>query len=388
MNWKNSLLLVLVLFSSAVSANEARYYQTYQRLQAQLQKDPLATLQAVELFEKQVASADKSSQQMAAYLHVQACIALNRYQCAARSVERLLNLTEQADKKQQLARLSAQLHYQTQDYTTVIKRAGQWLSYKYEAKDKPKSADYAELYSLKAYSLYNREQFKSAASAMEQGVRYQATEQRYRFLLGCYQQLKNWRKVNSVLSKMVERYSGKSEYWEKYAYSFLKLDNDKKALAVLGSAYKAKRLPERSILLYSQLLLRHEAAIRAVKVLESHPELAKHDHYAPLLTQSYLLARDKQKAAQWLAKSNKKNSYTTRGLLAYQQGQWQQAIEMFSHLDAKKKSNHYWFLLVAISEFEMKRWPQARQAFKRLEGTQYKELAKQWLVQIDYLTQS
>ena len=384
MNWKNSLILLCLV--SSVATADAKYYQTYQRLQMQLQNDPAATLVAIELFENQVLSADSESQQMALYLHLQACIALNCYSSAARSVERLLELNQQADRQPDLLKLSAQLHYQLQQYKTVVARVDGWLASSEQKKVKPSIVQYAELYSLKAYSLYSQQHLRTAVNAMERAISYQTTEERQQFLLGLYQQMDDWPKANQVLKQLVTQFIYKTEYWEKYAYSFLKLGQDKQALNALGSAYKSNRLPQRSIMLYAQLLLRYQAPHRATQVLEAHPKLASHPSYSSLLSQSYLLSRDRQKAAEWLAKSEQKNSFATQGLLAYQQGQWQKAIKLFSHLDESKKNNQYWYLLAAISEFELKRWPAAHKAFERLAGTQYDELSKQWLSQINYLT--
>ncbi|GAB2646249.1 tetratricopeptide repeat protein [Vibrio panuliri] len=386
MNWKNSLLVLCLVSSLSFASSEARHYQTYQRLQMQLQQNPLATLSAIELFVKQVQSADKQSQQMAAYLQLQACIALNRYPCAATAVESLLALNQDKARQPDLLKLSAQLHYQTESYQTVIERVNSWLVTTQAMEQKPLATQYAELYSLKAYGLFHQHAYRKAADAMELAVGYQRTEQREVFLLGLYQQLTDWHNVNRVLRSLVSQYAQNADYWEKYAYSFLKLEREQQAVNALGSAYKADRLPQRSIILYAQLLLRFHAPAQAVKVLEQNRQLSENPSYQPLLTQSYLLARDRRKAAEWLAKSDKKDSYATRGLLAYQQGNWREAAELFKRLDGSKKSNHYWLLLAAISEFELKHWASARASFQRLAGTSYDELASQWLSQIDYLT--
>lgn len=386
MNWKNSFIVLCLFSSLSWASGEARHYQTYQRLLVQLQKDPVATLAAIELFTKQAASADDQSKQMAAYLQLQACITLNRYRCAAKAVETLLALNQDETRKPELLKLSAQLHYQTQRYNTVINNVQQWLNLSQSQEVSPPAKNWAEMYSLQAYGQFYLQAYRPAIAAIERAIKHQKTEQRELFALGLYQQQKDWRNVNRVLKSLVSAHAYKAEYWEKYAYSFLKLDQQKQALHALGSAYKAGNLPQRSIILYAQMLLRFNAPDRAVNVLEAHPNLASNAIYNSLLTQSYLLARDKENAAKWLAKSTQKDADITRGLLAYQQGQWQQVVTLFSSLDAAKKRNHYWLLLAAISEFELQRWQQARVAFERLAGTHYDELATQWLSQIEYLT--
>ncbi|MET2955254.1 hypothetical protein ABXV17_17385 [Vibrio harveyi] len=385
MSWKNSFILLCLVSSFSWASVEPEHYKTYQRLQIQLQKDPVEALTAIKLFTKQVQSADDQSKQMAAYLQLQACIALNRYGCAAESVESLLDLNQDSSRHADLLKLSAQLHYQTQSYKNVVVRVRQWLVENESADKAYSNKDQAEMYALQGYSFYYLSSYASAVEAIEQSIHFERTEQRQVFVLGLYQQNKDWQNVNRVLQDLVSDYAQKSEYWEKYAYSFLKLGQEEQALKALGSAYKSARLPKRSVILYAQMLLRFNAPDRAAKVLEAHPDLESHIIYQRLLTQSYLLARDKKKAEFWLSKSDNKEAYATRALLAYQQGEWLKAISLFEHLDPNNKSNHYWLLLSAISEFELRRWDNAKQAFARLKGTNYDQLAEQWLSQIDYL---
>lgn len=388
MNWKNSLLVLCLFSAFSWASTDARHYQNYQRLQLQLQKDPAAALPAIELFVQQVQLADDQTKMMAAYLQLQACIATNRYRCATTGVETLLSLNQDETRKTELLKLSAQLHYQIQSYATVSARVNDWRAVTYSLKIPPQAKEWAELYSLKAYALYHQQEYLPAIRAMEEALTYQVNEPRQLFVLGLYQRQADWHNVNRVLKSLVSRYANKAEYWEKYAYSFLKLEQDQQAMNALGSAYKSGRLPQRSILLYAQMLLRFNAPERAAKVLEETPSLALMPDYNELLTQSYLLARDKQKAAQLLARADHQDTVATRGMLAYQQGQWQQAAALFQRLDSNQKHNHYWLLLAAISEFELKRWKHARLAFQQLAGTRYEELAEQWLSQIDYLTQN
>ena len=386
MNWRNSLGLLLLVSSLTWASADVKHYQTYQRLDRQLQQNPLTTLPAIELFVQQVTSADNQAQQMASYLHLQVCMTLNRYACAVQAADHLLALNHADGRKPELLKLSAQLHYQTQDYQMVSSRVNQWLAIAATLQQTPVANQWAELYALKAYSYYHQQLDMLAITAMEQAISYQINQQRQLFVLGLYQQQRDWHNVNRVLHSLVSQYADNAEYWERYAYSFLKLEQESLAIHVLGSAYKAGRLPCRSIVLYAQMLLRFNAPQRAAKVLEENPSLGELPIYNALLTQSYLLSRDKQKASEWLARRDNKESDITRGLLAYQQGQWQQAIALFKPLDMSDKRNHYWLLLTAISEFELQRWNAARTTFQRLAGTRYDETSTQWLSQIDYLT--
>ena len=68
MNWRNSLGLLLLVSSLTWASADVKHYQTYQRLDRQLQQNPLTTLPAIELFVQQVTSADNQAQQMASYL--------------------------------------------------------------------------------------------------------------------------------------------------------------------------------------------------------------------------------------------------------------------------------------------------------------------------------
>ena len=386
MNWKSSLLMAcLVSFATQASTNTA-HYQTYQRLQMQLHKDPARTLEAIELFNSQVQQADRQSKEMASYLHLQACIALNRYHCAALAVNKLIVLVSDSNKKPELLKLSTQLHYQNENYALTIERAKQWMKATSSVTPLPSTKDSAEIYSLEGYAHYHLKNFDNAISSMEHAIEIEKTESRQLFILSLYQQQSDWKNVNRVLGSLVEEYSANPNYWERYAYSFLKLGDSNLALATLGSAYKSQRLPKKAVLLYAQLLVTFQAPQKAISVLEQHPELINNPLYARILTQSSLLARDHQKAEHWLKQSGPKGAKFTLGMVAYQQGNWRQVINLFKDLDPNKKSNHYWLLLSAISQFELRDWQQARIAFSHLSGTEYDQLSGQWISQIDYLS--
>lgn len=385
MNWKSSLLMAcLVSFATQASTNTA-HYQTYQRLQMQLHKDPARTLEAIELFNSQVQQADRQSKEMASYLHLQACIALNRYHCAALAVDKLIVLVSDLNKKPELLKLSIQLHYQNENYALTIERAKQWVKATSSITPLPSTKDSAEIYSLEGYAHYHLKSFNNAISSMERAIEIEKTEPRQLFILSLYQKKSDWENVNRVLRSLVEEYSSNPNYWERYAYSFLKLGDANLALGTLGSAYKSRRLPKKAILIYAQLLVTFQAPQKAISVLEQNPELINNPLYARILRQSSLLARDHQKAEYWLKQSESKGAQFTRGMLAYQQGKWQQVINIFKDLDPSQKSNHYYLLLSAISQFELREWQQARIAFSCLSGTKYDLLSAQWISQIDYL---
>ncbi|MEG3223792.1 hypothetical protein PD716_24625 [Vibrio gigantis] len=351
----------------------------------QLHKDPARTLEAIELFNSQVQQADRQSKEMASYLHLQACIALNRYHCAALAVDKIIALVSDLNKKPELLKLSTQLHYQNENYALTIERAKQWVKATSSVTPLPSTKDSAEIYSLEGYAHYHLKSFNNAISSMGRAIEIEKTEPRQLFILSLYQKKSDWENVNRVLRSLVEEYSSNPNYWERYAYSFLKLGDANLALGTLGSAYKSRRLPKKAILIYAQLLVTFQAPQKAISVLEQNPELINNPLYARILRQSSLLARDHQKAEYWLKQSESKGAQFTRGMVAYQQGKWQQVINIFKDLDPSQKSNHYYLLLSAISQFELREWQQARIAFSRLSGTKYDLLSAQWISQIDYL---
>ncbi|AGH82352.1 tPR domain protein component of TonB system [Psychromonas sp. CNPT3] len=388
MNWKNSLLFVCFYCSfSSVLASTSQNYQTYQRLQMQLQQDALHTLPALYLFEKQVQRDDIKAKKMSYHLLIQACISLQRYACASHYVDIMLGIIEPSQNKTQLLRLATQLHYQIQEYSMVIDKAQQWLTSLNALKNRPSHTLVADIYTLKSYSYYYQLNFDKALLAIKNAIKNKATEGRYLFLLNIHKKRKDKVESHQVLKYLVSHYPNKKQYWEQYSQSFLQLKQEKKALDTLGSAYKAKRLSEHNILLYTLLLLKNNAPNRAVIILEENPNLEKKKEYQQLLTQAYLNSRDTDKAALWLEKYSENDKISTQALLAYQQGKWEKCIQLTKRLDKHHSNRDYWSLLQAMSYFELQRWEQSQKIFTQLLETPYKNVSKSWIKQILYLTQ-
>ena len=390
MNWKNSLLFVCFYCSCcSVLASTSQNYQTYQRLQMQLQlqQDALHTLPALYLFEKQVQRDDIKAKKMSYHLLIQACISLQRYACASHYVDLMLGIMEPSQNKTQLLRLATQLHYKTQEYSMVIDKAQQWLTSLNALKNRPSNTLVADIYTLKSYSYYYQLNFDKALLSIKNAIKNKATEGRYLFLLNIHKKRKDNVESHQVLKYLVSHYPNKKQYWEQYSQSFLQLKQEKKALDTLGSAYKAKRLSEHNILLYTLLLLKNNAPNRAVIILEENPNLAKQKEYQQLLTQAYLNSRDTDKAALWLEKYSANDKLSTQALLAYQQGKWEKCIQLTKRLDKQHSNRDYWYLLQAMSYFELQRWEKSQKIFTQLLETPYKNVSKSWIKQILYLTQ-
>ena len=385
-------MLALVVVNA--HATDTSYYRRYQQLTYQLEQDPHLILPQIEQFQLQVANADTKAKQMAAYLHLQACTALERDICTVHQAELLLDLPGQEESKPALMKLTVQLYYRLQRYSDVIRQGEHWLS----MPSQTSLSDRAMIFTLQAKSFYQLQTLVSAQQSIEQALVLEVDESRYRFLLALLQQTKQLTAENTLLQLLTEKYINNPLYWERLAYSWYELDKPEQALNVFGSAYKSKLLPLRSLLFYSQLLIQQQAPNRAVRILEKEadkftPQAVKYcsecdvSKYRQLLIQAYLMAERKSEALALLEKKVDKTDeqLMISSQLAYSQARWHLAIELLQLQIKQQPRNDYWRLLLAVSYFENKDYIHARKQFRLIKQSQYMKTAQDWLSQIDYL---
>ncbi|MBC8795517.1 hypothetical protein [Shewanella algae] len=395
MNLKNSLLFCCILFSAPLLASNA--LQRYQQLQFQLQRDPAAALKAIESFQRQYAEGSDSEQQMAAYLHLQACISLKDYQCAAQQTRLLLALPVTPLQQRDLYKLGAQLNYQQSEYRQSLEYSKQWLQLaanlqeqQQEQELKPGATEFATMHSLASYAEFQLQHLPKATEQMRLALDWEVTETRQHFLQSLYQRQQRLPEEEQLLRQMIAAYPDRPLYWERLGHNLQQQGQEQESLNVLSSAYKAGQLPTRSIPLLAQLLMLHQAPGRAADLLEQHSEaLAQHSSYKPLLSQAYLLSRQRDKALNLLQKSSQtqgQKSLPLRAQLAYSLGQWPLAQQLLSQLRQQDADNRYWQLLLALSHYEAGQLQQAKTLLKAINQGEYQTTAAQWLNQINYLT--
>lgn len=395
MNLKNSLLFCCILFSTPLLASNA--LQRYQQLQFQLQREPAAALKAIESFQRQYAEGSDSEQQMAAYLHLQACISLKDYQCAAQQTRLLLALPVTVLQQRDLYKLGAQLNYQQSEYRQSLEYSKLWLQLaanlqeqQQEQELKPSASEFATMHSLTSYAEFQLQHLPQATEQMRLALDWEVTENRQHFLQSLYQRQQRLPEEEQLLRQMIAAYPDRPLYWERLGHNLQQQGQERESLNVLSSAYKAGQLPTRSIPLLAQLLMLHQAPGRAADLLEQHSEaLAQHSSYKPLLSQAYLLSRQRDKALSLLQKSNEtqgQKSLPLRAQLAYSLGQWPLAQQLLSQLRQQDADNRYWQLLLALSHYEAGQLQQAKALLKEINQGEYQTTAAQWLDQINYLS--
>lgn len=428
MNWNIFCLGIILcslsstLFPTAAQAANSGHYQRYQQLQFQLEKDPQSTLPLIRQFQRAVINEDDTARQMAAYLHLQVCTALNSERCSAEQADLLLALPVSEQQKAALLKLTSQLYFRLQKYSSVIDRSDRWLAIglrqlasEQQGITKPQTKqvavqlatsaeEQAAIYTLRADSFYRLRQYLLSEQNIRRAISLLPTEQRYRFLLALVQQKKQLEEENKLLATMTALYPENPIYWERLAYTWIELQEPKLALHVFGSAYKAGRLPQRSMLFYAQLLMQHQAPARAVQILEHQSDhLQNEPSYLSLLGQGYLLSHQRKKALALFSRQIKAsqqiqvspqtqgNGDDARNLaissqLAYSLCRWSQAVNLLTRQLSIEPANDYWRLLLAISHFELKDYANARVQLVKIADGQYQSTARHWLAQIDYLT--
>ncbi|MCW7556276.1 hypothetical protein NX722_27330 [Endozoicomonas gorgoniicola] len=394
MNWKNKWLL-LTLILCATSAVSANMQQRYQQLGLLLQKDPVAALPLIERFKKQHANGSPQAQKAGHYLLLQACITLQKYACATEESLALLTLPVTSQQKLTLYKLTAQLLFQQKQYQQSLDYAKQWLDFtpntsNSEEDQTRETLERAQVATLAAYGAYHTGQLVNAIDFMVAAIALEQTEQRQLFLLTLYEQRQMKPEAESLLRTLVHLYPDNPLYWERLGYNLYQQDKSDAALNVLSSAFKAHRLPLRSVTLLARLLLNANAPARAAVVLEQNLDrLGEKTGYRSMLAQAYLLSRQQRKALKLLNESNdssQKNTLALRSQLAYSLGHWPEAIQFLEQQIKKEPENQYWLLLQSLAYYENNQLEKARTLLEKVTQKEYLASAQQWISQIDYLT--
>lgn len=387
------LLIILLFFISLpTSANEQLHYQTYQRLQAKLAANSQAALPEIRAFSRQVERGSVNSRKMAAYLMLQACVDTNKYACALKQTSTLLSLEPEKDAERKLILMKAQLAYQLENYQLAADSAQKWLNFSLKSESE---SDRATMWSLRAYSLEKLHSPASAESAIRRAIAIEATENRYRFLLSLLELQNKDRESNRLLEKLVNLYPARSEYWERLAYSQLKLGRNEKALLVFDSLYKQQRLPERSLVTLVQLKLEQGAAVSAEQILAQHrSQLIKTEGYHDLYIQSLLLSQQHTKLINYLeANTVSSRNKQLSAQLAFGHQRWQTVVRKLdgyfdNNTKPLSKQDQHLLLIRAMSYVELENWQRAKADFIRLSDTPLATYASQWISQIKYLSEN
>ncbi|MGY0217019.1 tetratricopeptide repeat protein [Endozoicomonadaceae bacterium StTr2] len=412
MSWTSKLftvplvMAVLSIFTlPALGEITSGQHEYYLALRKQMREAPLETLPKIETFQKRLRYQSEQAQLMAASLHLEACMLLQRFSCARQQAASLLSLPLETGHRLTLMELAGQLDFESKAYPQAEIHFRNWLKLadatRQEVKDSPElqqvyasqlnTESFARQYGLMAYSQYYQEHFQQAITSIRKALEYKVSQPYHRLLLSLYQRTEQLKQENLLLQTIINLYPDEKLFWDRLAQTWLELERPDQALATFSSAYKAERLSARSVIPFAQLLLTQGRPARAAAILETNLLAGTREQRQSLLISAYLASFQRQKALKLLNRYSRENPNAVkkqlklRSQLAYELGRWQQAAGLLQKQSRLEPGNDYWKLLLAVCLYELDQMQASRAAFQQLQQGKYKTTAVQWIQQIDFL---
>ncbi len=409
------------LSSVSFSANaqvDIEVYQRYQMLSQWLTEEVDQDIAPIQRFYQEHQGGVKIHHQLASSLYLQACLSLDDLACALQRADELLGFDLPMKEQLKLNELIIQLAFDQKDYSRSWQGYQAWLLNRHtltkmsEKTSSPLKGNKAvpnkvspeqlrKIHVIAAYSAYRQQQWQSSEEAIQRALSLtelpsQDKVKDYRFLLSVYQQSDQLHQEFYTLKQLVVEYPNELAFWRRIAQSALELGRVNDAMTFLDALIEQQRASTSERLLLAQLYLQNSMPNRAAILLQQSQSLFIEEspyleRYRKLWLQSLLLSRQREQALKLLSQMNDPQHLSVRAQLTFSQGHWQQALPLLDELikkeSIKKESEYsYWQLLKGMSWFELQQYEKARAILSQVPPPHSKQ-AKQWLEQIDYLTQ-
>lgn len=291
----------------------------------------------------------------------------------------------------ELTYIIAQLYIHSEKYTEGLSYLDKW----FEKESNPSSA--AHLLAASAY--YQINQFKKllphAKSAIEKSDAPQQSW--YELLIAGYYETRMYRDAALLLETMINKYPDNDNYWLQLVAVYQQNKQEKKALAISELAYEKGILKGDDIIHLAQTYLYLQLPLEAAAVLDSEINNGTIDYSKAnieLLSNSWLLAHDKEKAAfileQYVSKFNDISLNYKLAHIYVELENWGkakntlEAVVTDKNITTQPEIEATAWLLLGISSYHKKDTVRSKQALnKALAFKQTRDQAKWWLNQIE-----
>lgn len=291
----------------------------------------------------------------------------------------------------ELTYIIAQLYIHSEKYTEGLSYLDKW----FEKESNPSSA--AHLLAASAY--YQINQFKKllphAKSAIEKSDAPQQSW--YELLIAGYYETRMYRDAALLLETMINKYPDNDNYWLQLVAVYQQNKQEKKALAISELAYEKGILKGDDIIHLAQTYLYLQLPLEAAAVLDSEINNGTIDYSKAnieLLSNSWLLAHDKEKAAfileQYVSKFNDISLNYKLAHIYVELENWDkakntlEAVVTDKNITTQPEIEATAWLLLGISSYHKKDTVRSKQALnKALAFKQTRDQAKWWLNQIE-----
>ncbi|XPF95929.1 hypothetical protein ACM9HF_07925 [Colwellia sp. RE-S-Sl-9] len=281
----------------------------------------------------------------------------------------------------------AQLSMQQQDYNQSLKYLGQWKKINAKPLTSTQQVLFAQIY-------YQNKDYKNSLKYVNEAVELSLSKDEVPkenwFILqrANYYELKQPENVVKVIEDLV-RFHDKPKYWIQLSGMYGEIGEEEKQLAVMESAYQAGYVTSsQDIITLVQLYRFHGVPYKAAKLLSTaidKGQVAAEEKYLDMLAQSYISAKNDEKAipvlvkASEIAETGKFDAFLAQSYLNLEK--WDLAIasakKAIKRGGVDRLGNMH--LVIGMSNFNLKKFDASLTAFA--DAQKLKESAKtaeQW----------
>ncbi len=392
---KLALFLALIISLGAHGADD-RYLlreQTYKALatiQELLGKDQHQ--QALERVRKLIRALDGKAYEQAVAYQTLGYIQSERgqHKLAAQAFLKALGLQAlPEDVSHQLRYNAAQLLIYTSDYKKGLEQLRVWL-----AREPQPGIDALQLAATASYYL---KKYQQAADYIGKAIKQskKPRESWYQLQLACYYPLKHYKSATRVLEKLVKLRPGNKDYWLQLTAMYQQRKLDRRSLATMELMHTRGLLNGGELVRLARLYLYLDMPYKAGKLLS---EEIDQGHLKPdlelwtLLSDAWILAQEKQRAAQTLARAAPLapdgNLYARLGQTLADLEQWKPAHDALGQALKKDKLDKPALtrLLFGITSYHIGARDESWRAFQAVKNNKSLRSQADWWIR--YLEQT
>lgn len=319
--------------------------------------------------------------QMFGYTYVQ----MERYGDSISYLQRAVELDAMPDSgQQQTMQLLYNMYAATEDWSSTIA----WIDrYCQRQVDVPSDA-----LILAASSRAQLERHRDAIPFVRRAIDKSddPKENWYQLLLAMHYELNEYREATDVLEVMVSLWPTKKRYWDQLASLYMELEEDGRALATMGIAYRnGMTTEERELLNLARMYLFMEIPEEAAQILEDEIRSGRIEanlEHLELLGNAWTQAREMDEAIAALSRAAELAEdgelYVRMAQLQIARGYWADAIDAIENGvrkgDLDKPGRAY--LLQGMAAAELKDFGNAITYFRRAERYEdSRRQAQEWI---------
>ncbi|NQZ50613.1 MAG: hypothetical protein HRT95_10675 [Moritella sp.] len=262
------------------------------------------------------------------------------------------------------------------------------------------NAQQASNAALLAQAYYLQDKLTAALAPSKRAYKLVPENESYlKLLLALLQRLEQDKQLNKHLEIAVVDFPKSKDYWERLAYSYLALEQNKSALSTLAITPNQDLLTAQGYRVLASLYLQQQQPRLAAAVYLEGAEkklLLQDQAYFKGLSNAWLMARERSKALAVFSQATSAGIKLAKqdqqqAQLLYLEARWSEAeLAYAALLDHVVKGEDQkallmtdkWRLLLAVSQIEQGKKAHAKNNLLLLQTKQYQGYSKGWLAQL------